>query len=181
MSYAVPNWWKTVAVWSGCVGRLRGWDASGLAGSASFIWFSSRVMLVGLQSSPIRQPKGCPNFPWVLCPGSHLVEIDLVHLLLAVTLMRMIHQGLPLLRASSPSSHGGRWSPMRWMGSQNTSFIQGWAYSAPSRGDWQLCPCSDSPSCTKGSGSPCWNGMVPLDHVCPSDPLLLGTPMGVPL
>ena len=150
-----------------------------LAGGTSSIWFSSRAMLMGWGLSPIRQPKGCQNLPWVLHPGSYLGEIDLVHLLLAVMPMRMTHWGLPPLRVGSPSSCGSGGFPMRGMGSWNICYTRGQAYNAPSRGDWWLCPHFGPPSCTKASGSPHWSGVMCPDHVCLSGPLPLGTPMGV--
>ena len=88
----------------------------------------------GVGLSPIRWPKGCWNLPEVLCPGSCLGEIDLVHLLLAVMLMRMTHQCLPPLRVGIPSAHGSRWPPMRWMGSHGISHTPGIAYNVPSKG-----------------------------------------------
>ena len=96
------------------------------------------------------------------------------NLLLAVILMSMTCWGLPPLRVGSPSSHGSRWPLTRWMGSQNISCTWGQAYNALSIGDWWLCPHFDPPSCTRGSGSPHWSGIVHLDHVCPSNPLPLG-------
>ena len=134
----------------------------------------------GVGVIPNKVAWGMQESPWILCLGSCLGEIDLVDLLLAVMLMRMTCQGLPSLRVGSPSSHGGGWSPMRWMGSQNISHTQGQTYNDPSRGDWWMCPPVGPPSCTKGSGSPYWSGIVCPDHVCPSGPLPLGTPMGVP-
>ena len=75
-----------------------------------------------------------PESPLDPCPGSHLAEIDFVHLLLAVTLMRMTHQHLPSLLVGIPSAHGGGWTSMRWMGSCDTSCTPGLAYNAPFRG-----------------------------------------------
>ena len=158
------------------VGRLRWWDVSG--------WQEvppPRAHWWGRGYPHVRWPKVCWNLPWVLHPGSHLGEINLMHLLLVVMLMRMTCWGLTPLTVGSPSSHGGKEFPKKWMGSQNISCTWGQAYNALSRGDWQLCPHFGPPSHTKGSGSPCWSGIVHLDHVCQSGPLSWGTLMGVPL
>ena len=141
-----------------------------LVGGAFSIWFPSGAAPMGQGVSLIKQPEGSQNLPWVLFPGSHLGEIDSVHLLLAVMLMRMTHWGLPLLRVGSSASHGGGGCPMRWTGIWNIYHPQGQAYNVLSRGDWWLCPHFGPPSCTKGSGSSHWSGAVHLDHVCPSGP-----------
>ena len=169
-----------MAIWSRC-GKTEVMGCVELGGGTSSVWFS-RAMPMRQGLSPIRQPEGCQNLPWVLHPGSHLGEIDLIHLLLAVTPTRMTHWGLPSpegwqafqLWQQRVSDEGGSAS---W----NISCTWGWAYNALSGGDWWQCLHFGPPSHTKDSESPHWSGIVHPDHVCPSGPLPLGTLVRVPL
>ena len=83
---------------------------------------------------PNKVARGMLESPLDPHPGSCLGEIDFVHLLLVVMPMRMTHWHLPSLWVGIPSACGGRWPPMRWMGSHGTSSTQGPAYNVPSRG-----------------------------------------------
>ena len=75
-----------------------------------------------------------PESPLDPCPGSHLAEIDFIHLLLVVMPMRMTHQDLPPLWVGIPSTHDGGLPLMKWMGSHGTSCTPGLAYNVSFRG-----------------------------------------------
>ena len=124
----------------------------------------------GMPESPLDPLSRFPfrrDWPCTLPAGSYANEDDL--------------SGPPFPEGWQSFQLWSRWPLTRWMGSQNISCTWGPAYNAPSIGDWQLCPHFDPPSCTRGSGSPHWSGVVHPDHVCPSNPSPLVTPMGIQL
>ena len=160
------------------MGRLRWKVCIWLVGDGPSIWSSIWVHTDGMGVSPMRQFDRCQTLPYILHPGSHLGKVDLVYFVLMVTLMRMTHWDLPLLKAGSSSGLGTRW-PLTWlMGSRNISHIWGLACSALFLSGWQWCLCFAFLFCTRGSGSPCWNNRVHWDGVCLSTPLPLGTLRG---
>ena len=145
------------------------WECCGLAGGTFSIWLSSRVVLMsGGVPNKVDQRK--PSYPWLLCPDSQLGDINSACLLLAVTLMRLTHWDLPLLRVGSSAGHGSRGCLMRLMGSCNICHTPGWACSTLSEGGWWLSPHSGPPSHTRGSGSCHWSGKGHPGHVCPPVP-----------
>ena len=89
---------------------------------------------------PIRQPRGKPSSPWLLCSDSQSGEINSACLLLAVSQMRLTCWALPLLRVGSSATHGSRGCLMRLTGSCNICYTPGQACSAPSKGGWWLSP-----------------------------------------
>ena len=85
--------------------------------------------------------QGCPQqgkpreaiSPGLLCLDSQLRQIDSAHVLLVITLTKLICQGSPL-SADSSASHGRRECLMRLMGSHYICCTPGLACSAPSAG-----------------------------------------------
>ena len=151
-----------------------------LVGVTFSTWFPYRAVPMG-GGVPNRAAWGKLSSPWPLYSYSQLGEINSGCLLLAVTLTRLTHWGLPPLRVDSSAGCGGRGCLMRLMGSCNICCTPHQACSAPSEGGQQLSSHSGPPSHTRGSESCHWSGKGYLGHVCPPVPYPLGTLMGVPL
>ena len=60
-------------------------------------WHLLHLLLLQGSAIPNKAAQGMPKSPLDPHPGSHLGEIDFVHLLLVVTLMMMTHWHLPPL------------------------------------------------------------------------------------
>ena len=111
----------------------------------------SEFILIGWGVSPMRWTNRHWVLPQVLHPGSHHGKDDLVYFVPVITLIRMTHQDLPLLKVGSSSAHGTGWPLTWWMGCRSTFCMQDPICNTLSSGGWQQCPHSGPLFCTRGS------------------------------